>query len=419
MIERPIDYSTYNPQNSDDSRLQQEWRIVFAQYTKLANGNIQPNDLPKNSIEDIAVKIAEELYKRHIDAFRPEKMGAVNRILFSYIYRVLNKKGITLEFEHKGEYKGYELNTSGEYVKTRGVPQVTDTKKCMLCDAMPTTEVLWAGGIAHAWFCSLHFGEWRAKHEQEILDYRKINGTASVSWDSNIVKEVIDMPWSTSDVEKHCSGLTEKQKRVWVNVANSTLESCISDGGNDESCAPKAIRSANSVAQGVKEVYADIDPQLKRVGPYSLRENQFAVVTDKDDTNTWLYPIINESTIRGNIVDINYNVSCDGKNFRDNVIKAASSNNVSLFDSSICELLRIPEYIDMVSAGVTINTDNDSETTLHYVTGVSDPDVFESARKLKGATIIESALSISLWTGSIPEGFSIIPIGNKTLLVRF
>lgn len=31
------------------------------------------------------------------------------------------------------------------------------------------------------------------------------------------------MPWKTTDVESHSKDLSAKQKRAWVNVANSAL----------------------------------------------------------------------------------------------------------------------------------------------------------------------------------------------------
>ena len=54
------------------------------------------------------------------------------------------------------------------------------------------------------------------------------------------------MPWKTSDVDSHKKGLTDAQKKKWVSIANSALASCIKGGGSDATCAPKAIRIANS-----------------------------------------------------------------------------------------------------------------------------------------------------------------------------
>ncbi len=53
------------------------------------------------------------------------------------------------------------------------------------------------------------------------------------------------MPWTIEDVDKHKKGLSAKQKRQWVKIANSALQACMSKGGNDSSCAASAIRQAN------------------------------------------------------------------------------------------------------------------------------------------------------------------------------
>lgn len=55
------------------------------------------------------------------------------------------------------------------------------------------------------------------------------------------------MPWTVGDVEKHIKGLSDKAKKVWVNVANSALNSCMEKGGSD--CEASAIRQASSVAK--------------------------------------------------------------------------------------------------------------------------------------------------------------------------
>lgn len=54
------------------------------------------------------------------------------------------------------------------------------------------------------------------------------------------------MPWTKSQVEKHKEGLTDSQKEKWVSIANSVLQNCLDDGGNQSECEGKAIRIANS-----------------------------------------------------------------------------------------------------------------------------------------------------------------------------
>ena len=54
------------------------------------------------------------------------------------------------------------------------------------------------------------------------------------------------MPFSTDDVDKHKADLSSDEKGKWVGIANAVLTQCIEDGGSDKTCAPKAIRIANS-----------------------------------------------------------------------------------------------------------------------------------------------------------------------------
>src|SRR3972149_870716 len=70
------------------------------------------------------------------------------------------------------------------------------------------------------------------------------------------------MPWSVRDVDKHKKGMTRKQKKQWVAVANSALKSCMDDGGSEEDCAASAIKQANSVAGKSKETENyPVDPE--------------------------------------------------------------------------------------------------------------------------------------------------------------
>lgn len=54
------------------------------------------------------------------------------------------------------------------------------------------------------------------------------------------------MPWTIDDVDKHIADLSDKQKEKWVRIANQALAACVENGGDDASCAPRAIRVANS-----------------------------------------------------------------------------------------------------------------------------------------------------------------------------
>jgi hypothetical protein len=61
------------------------------------------------------------------------------------------------------------------------------------------------------------------------------------------------MPWTTGDVDRFSKGLSRKEKRKWVAIANSSLKACMDGGGDDATCAPKAIRTANGVIKKDKE----------------------------------------------------------------------------------------------------------------------------------------------------------------------
>jgi len=76
------------------------------------------------------------------------------------------------------------------------------------------------------------------------------------------------MPWTVKDVESHKKGLTDKQKKQWVRIANSVLARCIAKGGTDESCAPEAIKQANGVvnANSTYSIYKN-----KRVLDYEVK----------------------------------------------------------------------------------------------------------------------------------------------------
>jgi hypothetical protein len=64
------------------------------------------------------------------------------------------------------------------------------------------------------------------------------------------------MPWTVDDVDKHKKGLSDKQKKQWVRIANAVLAKCMKDGGTDETCAPKAIKQANGVLNANSNAYA-------------------------------------------------------------------------------------------------------------------------------------------------------------------
>ena len=55
------------------------------------------------------------------------------------------------------------------------------------------------------------------------------------------------MPWTVDDVDGFKKGLSDKQKRQWVAIANSALAKCEDEGG--ENCEASAIRQANGAME--------------------------------------------------------------------------------------------------------------------------------------------------------------------------
>ena len=64
------------------------------------------------------------------------------------------------------------------------------------------------------------------------------------------------MPWKIDDVDKHNKDLTQKQKKVWVKVANRALAVCEKKGGTD--CEASAIRQANAIVKKMNEELLDL-----------------------------------------------------------------------------------------------------------------------------------------------------------------
>lgn len=62
------------------------------------------------------------------------------------------------------------------------------------------------------------------------------------------------MPWTSADAEGFTSAADTPEKRErWASVANSTRESCIEDGGNEEDCDAQAIRTANAAVSRTRD----------------------------------------------------------------------------------------------------------------------------------------------------------------------
>jgi len=101
------------------------------------------------------------------------------------------------------------------------------------------------------------------------------------------------MPFTTKDVSKHTKkATTDKLRRRWVSIANGVLDSCIKDGGTDETCAPKAIRQANGViAKEIGETDMLGEAKTKKMGNRTHTSGDFLVVGDEDKPSTWNLPV--------------------------------------------------------------------------------------------------------------------------------
>jgi len=77
---------------------------------------------------------------------------------------------------------------------------------------------------------------------------------------------VIKIPWTLDDVEEFKKGLTDKEKRQWVAIANSALERCLKEGGDQQTCEVSAIKQANGVAGNKESTYSEITA----MSPYTI-----------------------------------------------------------------------------------------------------------------------------------------------------
>jgi len=68
------------------------------------------------------------------------------------------------------------------------------------------------------------------------------------------------MPWQVGDVDSFKKGLTDTEKRQWVEVANSALASCMKDGGTD--CEASAIKQANGVTSEAQHDHAALGEKI-------------------------------------------------------------------------------------------------------------------------------------------------------------
>ncbi len=68
------------------------------------------------------------------------------------------------------------------------------------------------------------------------------------------------MPWEVADVEGFKKGLTDAEKRQWVEVANSALAACLKEGRTD--CEASAIKQANGVVEAARHEHEDLGERI-------------------------------------------------------------------------------------------------------------------------------------------------------------
>jgi hypothetical protein len=85
------------------------------------------------------------------------------------------------------------------------------------------------------------------------------------------------MPWTVKDVDEHKKGLTDKQKKQWIAVANSALKSCMDKGGEESKCAASAIRQANG-AVGSNQLQINFKNESYEVREETYKNKTYLVV---------------------------------------------------------------------------------------------------------------------------------------------
>ena len=90
----------------------------------------------------------------------------------------------------------YQSPDNCKYVIELNAGEIEDDKlqksnysrsECMEGKHFPTVEILWAEGMAHAWFCDKHFEEFKKKHSGEVSSERKLKyGVASKHWKDGV-----------------------------------------------------------------------------------------------------------------------------------------------------------------------------------------------------------------------------------------
>ncbi len=96
------------------------------------------------------------------------------------------------------------------------------------------------------------------------------------------------MPFTTADVEGHVKGLSDKQKRAWVRVANSALSTCEEAGKSN--CDATAIKQANAVAKEVEEgAYVLFEAEMSDNDVRQALEQAIRAALPRSDNDGWVW----------------------------------------------------------------------------------------------------------------------------------
>lgn len=209
--------------------------------------NRQPNDI------DIVVK-AEDKEGKFIIVLDPSLKLKIDRILEKRfgkksIQWIGNLRGAN--WKHKPIYDLALIPHKPEEVVEMNEPEFAtefykrhSREKCMLCSRPPEYEILWAEGMAHAWFCKEHFKVWLGPDCKEHsggfsdVDYVKEvkDGVAAKKFGDNPNPNIIEKvkaefakEWMNSPTfayqavygklpDTPLSGRTGSPKRIWNGV---------------------------------------------------------------------------------------------------------------------------------------------------------------------------------------------------------
>lgn len=105
-------------------------------------------------------------------------------------------------------------------------------KECMSCSKSPTVEVLWAEGMAHAWFCDPHYKMWEGEHKGDV-DYKKLvkNGEAAMKFKDNTNPNILKAArfalqhqwWINPEVNQFRIILDEGKEKMLTLIADSNI----------------------------------------------------------------------------------------------------------------------------------------------------------------------------------------------------